>query len=256
MDIYKEMAKHPVFSIADVNQFYNNVGSARSAVKRMMHYAKALKIRNDMYTCISMENDCPIANRFQIASAISETSYISHHTAMEYYGISDQVYNEVYVSSDTRFQDFEFDGYTYHYIKSRLAKGIGSPKYSGGIKVTDKERTIADCLKDMDKIAGPEEVYANICSMSYIDEQKLLEYLSLYDNQFLYQKAGFLLWDCREALGLTDGFFDICREHIGKSKRYLTKDNCQVKYIDEWRLMVPVNILNIKNGEVETDAAV
>ena len=128
--------------------------------------------------------------------------------------------------------------------------------HSGGIKVTDKERTIADCLKDMDKIAGPEEVRANISSMSYIDEQKLLEYLSLYDNQFLYQKAGFLLWDCRETLGLTDGFFDICREHIGKSKRYLTKDNCQVKYIDEWRLMVPVNILNIKNGEVETDAAV
>lgn len=256
MDIYKEMAKHPVFSIADVNQYYNNVGSARSAVKRMMQYAKALKIRNDMYTCISMEHDGPIANRFQIASAISESSYISHHTAMEYYGISDQVYNEVYVSSETRFQDFEFDGYTYRFIKSRLTKGIDSPSFSGGIKVTDKERTIADCLKDMDKIAGPEEVLANISSMSYIDEKKLLEYLSLYDNQFLYQKAGFLLWDYRESLGLTDTFFDICREHIGKSKRYLTKDDPQVKYIAEWRLVVPVNILNIKNGEEDTDVAV
>ena len=33
MDIYFEMAKHPVFTIEDVNLFYNNMNSARSAVK-------------------------------------------------------------------------------------------------------------------------------------------------------------------------------------------------------------------------------
>ena len=30
MDIYFEMAKHPVFTIEDVNLFYNNMNSARS----------------------------------------------------------------------------------------------------------------------------------------------------------------------------------------------------------------------------------
>ena len=84
MDIYFEMAKHPVFTIEDVNLFYNNMNSARSAVKRMIATSKALKIRSNLYTCISAENGGPVANRFQIASAISDTSYIFHHTAMEY----------------------------------------------------------------------------------------------------------------------------------------------------------------------------
>ena len=256
MDIYTEMAKHPVFTIADVNQYYDNTGSARSAVKRLLARNKALKIRNNLYTCVSAEHGGPVANRFQIASAITETSCISHHTAMEYYGITDQVFYEVYVSSETRFHDFEFSGYTYHFVQSRLPEGIDTPLFSGGIRITDKERTLADCLNDMDKIAGFEEVISNIHSMSAVKEEKLLHYLTVYDNQFLFQKAGFLLWDCRKNLGLSDTFFDACRSHIGNSKRYLTHDGQNYTYNSEWKLMIPDHIMTIKNGEDLTDAAV
>ena len=43
-----------------------------------------------------------VANRFQIASAITPSSYVSYHTAFEYYGIADQVFYEVFVGSETR----------------------------------------------------------------------------------------------------------------------------------------------------------
>ena len=152
MDIYFEMAKHPVFTIEDVNLLYNNMNSARSAVKRMIATSKVLKIRSKLYTCISAENGGPVANRFQIASAISDTSYVSHHTAMEYYGVSDQVFYDVYVSSKTKFRNFEFDGYTYHYVKPNLDEGVETPAFSGGIRITDRERTLTDCIKDMDRI--------------------------------------------------------------------------------------------------------
>ena len=162
MDIYFEMAKHPVFTIEDVNLFYNNMNSARSAVKRMIATSKVLKIRSNLYTCISAENGGPVANRFQIASAISDTSYISHHTAMEYYGVSDQVFYDVYVSSETKFRNFDFDGYTYHFVKANLDEGIETPAFSGGIRITDRERTLTDCIKDMDRIGGIEETVAII----------------------------------------------------------------------------------------------
>ena len=165
MDIYFEMAKHPVFTIEDVNLFYNNMNSARSAVKRMIATSKVLKIRSNLYTCISAENGGPVANRFQIASAISDTSYISHHTAMEYYGVSDQVFYDVYVSSKTKFRNFDFDGYTYHYVKPNLDEGVEMPAFSGGIRITDRERTLTDCIKDMDRIGGIEETVAIIDSL-------------------------------------------------------------------------------------------
>jgi len=234
----------------DVNEFYDNMNSARSAIKRLMKDGMAAKIRNNMYTCISGETGAPVANRFQIASHITPTSYVSHHTAMEYYGIADQVYYDVYVSSETSFRDFTFDGYTYRYIGSKNSEGIETPPYSGGIAVTNLERTLVDSIKDMDKISGIEEVVRNIESAHRMQEKRILKYLEVYQNQFLYQKTGYLLWPHKEQMGLSDVFFEKCKKQIGKSKRYLTRDQDGGRYDDMWRLVVPEDLLNMKNGVV------
>lgn len=247
MNLYFELLKKPVFRIEDVNQYYNNIDSARSAVKRLMRVGMAVKIRNNMYTCISGETGLPVANRFQIASSITPTSYVSHHTAMEYHGITDQVLCDVYVSSETSFRDFEFNGYTYHYVVSKSTKGIDKPAHSGGIAVTDLERTLIDSIKDMDKIAGMEEVRQDIESIRRVQEERLLKYMELYRSQFLYQKMGYLLRERQEQLGLSGEFFTVCKEQIGKSKRYLTRDMDSGRYDDEWKLVVPPEMHNRKN---------
>ena len=223
LNLYFELLKTPVFTVKDVNKYYDNMDSARSAIKRLMKEGMVAKIRNNMYTCISGETGAPVANRFQIASKITPTSYVSHHTAMEYYGITDQVYYDVYVASETSFREFEFDGYTYRYVAS----------------------------KDMDKIAGIEEVIQDIGSMKRMQEKRVLKYLDLLSNQFLYQKMGFLLSEYKEKMGLSDEFFDTCKSQIGKSKRYLTKDMSSGRYVDEWKLVIPENIYNMKNGVIE-----
>ena len=255
MNLYFELLKNPVFTVEDVNEYYDNMDSARSAIKRLMKEGIVAKIRNNMYTCISGETGAPVANRFQIASKITQTSYVSHHTAMEYYGITDQVYYDVYVSSMTRFREFEFDRYTYRYVASKDMEGVEIPAFSGGIRITDLERTLVDSVKDMDKIAGIEEVIQDIGSMKRMHEKRVLKYLDLIANQFLYQKMGFLLSEYKEKMGLSNEFFDTCKSQIGKSKRYLTKDISSGRYVDEWKLVVPENIYNLKNGGIE-DAAI
>lgn len=250
MNLYFELLKKPVFNMEDVNKFYNNMDSARSAIKRLRKNGMVTKIRNNMYTCISGETGAPVANRFQIASHITPTSYVSHHTAMEYYGITDQVYYDVYVSSETSFRDFTFGGYTYCFVASKNPEGIETPPYSGGMTITNLERTIVDSIKDMDKISGIEEVVHNIESVHRMQEKRLIRYLELYHNQFLYQKMGYLLWQHKEQMGLSDLFFEKCKKHIGKSKRYLTRDQDGGCYDDTWKLVVPNGLQNIKNGMI------
>ena len=250
MNLYFELLKKPVFNMEDVNVFYNNMNSARSAVKRLTKEGMVAKIRNNMYTCISGETGAPVANRFQIASHITPTSYMSHHTAMEYYGITDQVCYDVYVSSETSFRDFTFDGYMYCFVESKSLEGIEKPPYSGGVAVTNLERTIVDSIKDMDKISGIEEVVQNMESVHQMQEKRLLRYLELYKNQFLYQKMGYLLWQHREQMGLSDSFFETCRKQIGKSKRYLTRDQNGGSYDNTWKLVVPDDLQNMKNGVI------
>lgn len=250
MNLYFELLKKPIFNMEDVNGFYDNMDSARSAIKRLMKEGMVAKIRNNMYTCMSGETGSPVANRFQIASHITPTSYVSHHTAMEYYGITNQVYYDVYVSSETSFRDFTFDGYTYRYIASKNLEGIEKPLYSGGIAVTNLERTLVDSIKDMDKISGIEEVVQNIESVHRVQEKRLLKYLELYHNQFLYQKMGYLLWKHKEQMGLSDVFFEKCKEQIGKSKRYLTRDQDGGRYDDMWKLVIPEDMQKMKNGVI------
>lgn len=107
---------------------------------------------------------------------------------------------------------------------------------------------MADSIKDMDKIFDIEEVVQNMGSVHRIQEKRLIKYLELYQNQFLYQKTGYLLWQHREQMGLSDSFFEKCKKQIGKSKRYLTCDQDGGCYDNTWKLVVPDNLQNRKNG--------
>lgn len=253
MNLYYELLKKPVFSMDDVCRYYENTEAARSAVKRLMKQGIVMRIRKNMYTCISGETECPVANKYQIGCAIHPSAYISHHTAMEYYGVSDQIYYEVYVSSAAPFRSFEFDGLTYCCVVSKCGSGIEEMKYSGGVRITTKERTVIDSIKDMDKIAGIEEVIANIEGMPVLREKNLVQHLEEYQNQFLYQKTGFLLQPYQNRLGLSDDFFDLCKEKTGLSKRYLTKESTKGRYDNTWRLVVPYQVYELKNGGLFID---
>ena len=249
MDIYYNLLEKPVFDVKYLLKYYNHEDAARSALKRLLRSGQVFKIRNNMYTCSSGKNGGPVANRFQIASAVTESSFVSHHSAMEYYGVSDQVFYEVYVGSMAQFLSFEFDGYTYRYVSSIFGDGIYNPEFSGGISVTDRERTVIDCIRDMDHIAGVEEVISDIQSLKILDEKKLLHYLNLYDSQFLYQKAGYMLQREQKTFDISDEFLKKCHDKIHKSKRYLTMDHADnVVYDKRWQLVVPENLYNMKNG--------
>ena len=86
---------NPIFTPEYVEQFYKNKSAARAAIKRLEALGQIIRIRRGLYTAISGETDAPLASRFQIASALTLTSCVSHHTAMEYYGITDQVFYDV-----------------------------------------------------------------------------------------------------------------------------------------------------------------
>ncbi|SFI08748.1 Transcriptional regulator, predicted component of viral defense system [Pseudobutyrivibrio sp. OR37] len=252
MSIYMQLLNKPVFTVNDVNIYYDNVNSARSAIYRLVKANMVKKIRNNLYTCVIGANGEVNANRFQIACGINDTAYISHHTAMEYYGITDQVYYDVYVSSKTAFNNFEFDGYIYHYVKPTIDKGVEKIPYSGGISVTDKERTVLDSLKDMDKISGAEEVLSNIEDVGKLNEGKLIEYLAEYDNQFLYQKVGFVMTNYH-GIGkslMMRAFKEKLQEQMGNSKRYFSNEKGPSTYNKEWQLVVPDRLLELKNGGI------
>lgn len=246
MDVFTELAKYPVFTIADVKKLSGNEKTAYSQLGRLMKKDLVKKIRKNIYSAVNLTTGQLVATRYQIACAITGTAYISHHSAFEYYGLANQVFYEVYVSSETKFNHFEYDGITYKYIASRMKEGIVEAKNTTGVRITDLERTVVDSIRDFNKIGGFEELLNCLQGVHYLDEKKLVRYLDIYDIQGLYQRVGYLLDHYREEMQLSKGFIEYCKDKIGKSRRYLVseaKDNSF--YNSEWGLMVPEGLFEI-----------
>lgn len=68
------------------------------------------------------------------------------------------------------------------------------------MRVTDKERTIVDSIKDINLIAGLEEVLSCVVSVNSIDETKLLNYLAGYDSAFYIRRLVLFLVNIRQSL--------------------------------------------------------
>lgn len=246
MNVYTKLAKHPVFSIEDAKKLTGNEKTAYSQLGRLMKKGLVKKIRKNIYSPVNPTTGQTVATRYQIACAITDTSYISHHSAFEYYGLANQVFYEVYVSSEKKFNHFEFNHVTYKYVASRMQEGVVGAKNTTGVRITDLERTVVDSIRDFNKIGGFEELLNCLEGIYYLDENKLKKYLSIYDTQGLYQRVGYLLDHYRKEMQISREFIEYCKSKIRKSRRYLVSDlKEKSSYNKEWELMVPEGLFEI-----------
>ena len=112
-----------------------------------------------------------------------------------------------------------------------------------------------DSVKDLNLIAGLEEVLLCVTSIKNLDEDKLLQYLNAYGSGFLYQKLGFIFEQYQLEMGVSDNFINVCKKRSGNAKRYLINGINKAAYSGEWKLVYPKDMKKLKNGGIE-DATV
>lgn len=243
MKYYQQLLEKGCFTWDDVCKMVGNRNSANTLIQSYLKKGYIQSVKRNLYVAINLADGEPVVNRYVIASNLTKSAYISHHTALEYYGCTNQVFYELYVSSETKFNTFEFNGLAYRYHMSRINDGIVIKP--DGTHVTDLERTAIDSINDFEKIGGLEELLRSLEMMPYTDETKLLCYLKSYDKQFLFQKTGYILEHFKDSLKITDSFFKACETEISKSVRYLYHGLEKEKsvYNKKWRLFVPEQLL-------------
>jgi len=240
-DYLRKLHGMKLFSLKDVATLTGNESTAKSLLASGVRNGTLCRIKSNLYAVTDMATGLCAANKYEIASNISDTACVAYHSAMEYHGIGHQLFNEMSVISTSTFRTFEFEGVTYIRHQPRIMEGVTVPVMNTKIKVTDLERTVIDCINRIKYAGGLEELLNNFTSVAYIDETKLKTYLDAYGKASLYQKAGFLLSIYRKQWRLSAGFFRHCKTHIGQSTRYLTDAIDNSAYNSEWRLCVPKN---------------
>lgn len=241
------------FSRQDAVKLIGNEQAAHSLLHDYVRAGYLERVRRDLYVAISLESKTSVADRFLIATRIANDAYISHHSAFEYYGYANQVFHEVYVSTYSRFRDFQYSGITYSRVSPKIDSGVLMA--NTGIRVTDLERTVIDSIYTFSKIGGLEELIRCLLLVPSLQQEKLITYLDEYRQANLYQKAGFILTELADPLGLSKPFFDYCKTKIPKAKKYLytEKDALAKRFIfhEDWMIFAPKSIISLvsKGGD-------
>lgn len=237
MKYISQMQKMKVFSLADVVKLVGNERTAKSVLAAYKKARYIASVRRNLYVALDLSTKIPIADRFQIGSQIQGDGYLAFHSALEYHGVANQIFYTMVIVSSQRFTPFSYNGINYEHCGSAFSDGVIVPERNRLVKVTDIERTVADCLYDLDRAGGFEEVWKALQLLSSLNEDKLLHYLNSYDQIFLWQKAGFVLQQLSTNLHLSEVFFSVCRSKIHEHKRSLTNTGT-AKYFPEWKLYV------------------
>ena len=238
--IFNNISKLIVFRIADLRPLFDSDNQLYAWLVSMQETKHITKIRAGLYSVVDPTTGDAYADKFMIASAISKNSYISYHSALEFHGLANQVYNCVYVSDKKRFSQFEFESVEYIHNNIYLTAGVEHIKKGVDLKVTDIERTVIDCLHKLDLAGGIEEILHALDAIILLNEHKLLKYLAKYNVKKLYQKVGYVLSNYQRQFNLSDAFFKKCRQKSGVAKNYfLNQENLPLELHPEWQLIAP-----------------
>lgn len=247
MKNYKEILNLKVFSMQDVDNITNNKNSSKSVIQRMLKNKYIKRIKYNLYAVCDLEYGSVIPDQYMIASKIQEDAVISYHSAFDYYGVKNQVFYLVYVSSKKKFEDFDFDGFSYEFVKNKNDFGIIQ---KGKVRITDKERTVLDNINRTDLAGGNEELIMCLELMTKLNNDKIIEYLKYYDSKKLYAKVGFVLERFKESLGIKEETIEECHKNICNTHYYFDDETKKLKnkFISKWNLIVPEMYLTRGEG--------
>jgi predicted transcriptional regulator of viral defense system len=250
MKYYEKLVDLGCFSLNDAQSLTGNRRTAQSILDSYKKKGLIECVRRDLYVAISLETKQPVPNRYAIASRAAPGAYVCYHSAFEYHGLANQVYYEVYAAAESRFREFTHNGVTYRHVPSPSENGIETKV--DGVRVTDLERTVVDGINDYEKSGGLEELLRCIGMIPFLNPVKLLGYLRGFNKTILYQKAGYILEQYRDAMKLPDSFFDELRSVAPQSKRYLYSGLQREPHIlsKSWAMYVPEDFLSLtRKGE-------
>ncbi|HDG98498.1 MAG TPA: hypothetical protein ENG73_10080 [Desulfobacterales bacterium] len=181
------------------------------------------------------------ANSFLIAARLVKPAAIAYWSALNHYGLTEQIPNTVFVQTTKRKRSREVLNVRYKFITISPHKFFGLQKEwvrRNYYSITDIEKTILDCFDKPDKAGGFPEAVKGLCQASEsLDKDKLWEYALLLRNNAVVKRLACI----SEMLDLKgfEEFQTNARE--GLTLKYSLLDPLSPpggKYLRKWRLLL------------------
>jgi predicted transcriptional regulator of viral defense system len=233
-----------IFSLAEIREY---TPDPKNLLYNLTKKNWVLRLKKGVYMIAPLEAgelgaQSHTVHSFVIASHLVDPYYISHWSALNYHGLTEQTPPAVYVASTKprntrRILDTEFVFVT---IAERKMFGFTEIKIEDStVNVSTPEKTIVDCLDHPEHCGGIEIVAKAIYFENRsLDFDKIVAMAEKMGNGAVQKRLGYVL----EALGLSYG------EKLGRtnlSKGYVKLDTKLPpvgKISEKWKLLVNADI--------------
>jgi predicted transcriptional regulator of viral defense system len=157
------------------------------------------KVKKGKYIIIPLgaEKGKYTLNEFVIGSLLVNPYCIAYWSALNFYGLTEQFPNTVFLQTTSRKkkQATEIFGVRYRIIRIKEEKFFAIRKEwidNTQVNITDKEKTIIDCLDKPQYCGGIVEVAKALKYGGELDKKKILNYAQKLDNSGVIRRLGYL----------------------------------------------------------------
>ncbi len=217
-----------VFGVRELKQLTGwgaiRVHNTLQTLKRKKHL---MRVKRNMYTTPEALTENPYA----VATETIQPSYISHWTALAYYGFTEQQPTTIQVVSPKQQKKPEMN---IEVTTLKPARFFGYERTNGFV-IAEKEKTLVDALYQPEKCGGLKEVAKCLENVwREINQKKFIDYLLRFKDKSLNSRTGYLM----ETLNLGKAPQRLLKN---RSEGYVKLDASRPKtcrYDRRWRIIV------------------
>jgi len=252
--------KSGLITSSEVSEILNI--SKFKARKLLQYWTKnnwLFRIQRDLYQPQSVESDSKKAivdDPWIVANKLFSPCYIGGWTAIEYWGLTEQIFQTIIVITSHRFSnnDFNVGGIQYRLKMTSQKAFFGLVtvwRNNVKMKVSDPSKTIIDLLNDP-SYGGGMRLVVDFLKKYLKSEHKslglLIEYADKMNNRTIFKRLGFLL----ESLVPKDtDFINECKNKISKGRSQLDPSVKGTFYVSKWSLLIPAGFCDLDKEKID-----
>jgi predicted transcriptional regulator of viral defense system len=248
----------PLFTLSEARKRYAKDTRSRSLVimlQRLKHQGRIRQLTKGVYAGALAAG--PL-NRYRVPTALREDAVLALHSALEWHGVANQVFQTVYYFSARARKDVVFENVTYRRVAppralARAHKEHFQTQFSPDrFPVTSRERSFVDCLLFLDHSGGVEELDKSLGMFPSFDFDAALEYLKFLRKPWLYSRLGFLLDRHADKLCFRGAAREQFLRKLPRGVAYLSSKRPGNRWVPAWRLMVPETLAPSAEPRIRT----
>jgi predicted transcriptional regulator of viral defense system len=248
----------PLFTLKEARDRYGKDTHSRSILNMLYRLKRQGRVRQLASGVYAGALAAAPLNRYRVPAALREDAVVAFHSALEWHGVANQVFQTVYYLSARPRKDVVFDGVTHHRVAPPCALNNEQRKLlhvslgPDHVLVTERERSFVDCLLYLDYSGGVEELNKSLAMFPSFDFDAALEYLKLLRKPWLYSRLGFLLDRHADKLFFRGTPRDTFLRKLPRGVAYLGSKYPGNRWVPTWKLMVPEALAPSEKRQIPT----